>query len=348
MKTSICLNMIVKNESRIIERCLASVKPYIDTWVIADTGSTDGTQTIIRQFMQDIPGTLYERPWVDFGHNRNEVLNLSKGKAEYLLFLDADERLVPTESFVFPPLEHDCYFAKTHQENGSSYYRIFTIKSSLNWRWEGVIHEELVCSEIKSKAILDGIINLSISSDGYRFQDPNKYLKDALLLETLPPNGRNLLFLALSYEKAGLYESALKTYQKRVDLGGWEEEVFYALYRIASTQPLLKMDPKIFIQSYLDAHQYRPTRAEPLYWAAHYFMTQRNYHQGYLLAQRALYISRPNDTVYVEDSLYDYNILYQFAVCSSQIGKHSEAHLAYLKLSTNKNLPAEKRLTLKE
>jgi len=45
---TICLCMIVKNEAAVIERCLASVRPLIDTWVISDTGSTDGTQDLIR------------------------------------------------------------------------------------------------------------------------------------------------------------------------------------------------------------------------------------------------------------------------------------------------------------
>ena len=65
MKT-LCLNMIVKNESHVIKRCLDSVKPIIDYWVIFDTGSTDGTQRIIQEVLKDIPGQLHERPWVNF------------------------------------------------------------------------------------------------------------------------------------------------------------------------------------------------------------------------------------------------------------------------------------------
>jgi glycosyltransferase involved in cell wall biosynthesis len=70
---TICLNMIVKNEAPVIGRCLASVRPLIDQWVIVDTGSTDGTQALIREALADLPGVLIERPWVDFAHNRNEA-----------------------------------------------------------------------------------------------------------------------------------------------------------------------------------------------------------------------------------------------------------------------------------
>ena len=45
---TICLNMIVRNEAPVIRRCLDSVMPIIDSWVIVDTGSTDGTQTSSR------------------------------------------------------------------------------------------------------------------------------------------------------------------------------------------------------------------------------------------------------------------------------------------------------------
>src|SRR5215475_3170087 len=87
----ICLNMIVKNERHVIQRALASVKPFIDYWVIVDTGSFDETKELIRDSLKDIPGELHERPWKNFGHNRSEALSLARGKADYILFLDADD-----------------------------------------------------------------------------------------------------------------------------------------------------------------------------------------------------------------------------------------------------------------
>ena len=62
---TVCLNMIVKDEAHVIGRCLATARPLIDAWVVSDTGSTDGTQALIRELLADLPGTLLERPWVD-------------------------------------------------------------------------------------------------------------------------------------------------------------------------------------------------------------------------------------------------------------------------------------------
>jgi glycosyltransferase involved in cell wall biosynthesis len=78
MKPRICLNMIVRDEAHVIERCLASVKPYIDHWVIVDTGSVDDTPARIASALAGVPGTLHHRPWRDFGHNRSEALALAK------------------------------------------------------------------------------------------------------------------------------------------------------------------------------------------------------------------------------------------------------------------------------
>ena len=63
---TICLNMIVRDEAAVIERCLASVRPYIDSWVIVDTGSLDDTPARIVSTMAGVPGELHHRAWRNF------------------------------------------------------------------------------------------------------------------------------------------------------------------------------------------------------------------------------------------------------------------------------------------
>jgi glycosyltransferase involved in cell wall biosynthesis len=106
MPVTVCLNMIVKNEAPVIRRCLDSVRPIIDHWVIVDTGSTDGTQDIIREHLKDVPGELHERPWKDFAHNRSEALALARPLGGYSLIIDADDTLeIPAG---FPAAGTDC------------------------------------------------------------------------------------------------------------------------------------------------------------------------------------------------------------------------------------------------
>jgi len=108
----LCLNMIVKNEAPVIARCLASLRPIIDYWVIVDTGSTDGTQDKIRTLMADLPGELHERPWRDFAHNRTEALELARPHGEYVLIIDADDVLEFEPQFKMPALQKDSYMLR--------------------------------------------------------------------------------------------------------------------------------------------------------------------------------------------------------------------------------------------
>ena len=89
---TLCLNMIVKNESKIIHRLLESVLPIIDTYCICDTGSTDNTTEVITEFFSknNITGKIVFEPFKNFAHNRNFALNACAGLSDYILLLDAD------------------------------------------------------------------------------------------------------------------------------------------------------------------------------------------------------------------------------------------------------------------
>jgi glycosyltransferase involved in cell wall biosynthesis len=111
---TICLNMIVKNEAPVIGRCLLSVRPIIAHWVIVDTGSTDGTQALVRDALRDLPGELIERPWVDFAPNRNEALDAAGRRSDYILLIDADDTLAFDAAFTMPELTADSYNLALH------------------------------------------------------------------------------------------------------------------------------------------------------------------------------------------------------------------------------------------
>ena len=125
--------MIVKDESQVIRRCLSSVMRLIDYWVIVDTGSIDGTQEIIRNYLQKIPGELHERPWVDFAHNRNEALSLARSHGDYLLFIDADEQLQYSPSFRMPNLTKDFYVSVVEADGGVRIQRELLVNNRLSW-----------------------------------------------------------------------------------------------------------------------------------------------------------------------------------------------------------------------
>lgn len=129
-RRSICLNMIVKNEEHVIETCLNSVKPLIDYWVIVDTGSTDETKARIQKALAGIPGELYDRPWVNFGHNRDEALKFAKGKGDYILLMDADEFIEIDPRFNRDALKEDCYMVDV-SDYTNRYKRILLFNNHL-------------------------------------------------------------------------------------------------------------------------------------------------------------------------------------------------------------------------
>jgi hypothetical protein len=194
----ICLNMIVKNEAPVIERCLASVRPWIDHWVIVDTGSTDGTQERIRALMDGVPGQLHERPWRDFGFNRNQALELARGQADHLLFIDADETLVVPDGFAWPALTADGYQLQCRMD-GWNYFRNAIVATRLPWRWQGVLHEFLTSDAPHAWANLPGP-EIQVSHDGARARSPDTYLRDIEVLERAlaqePGNTRYCFYLA--------------------------------------------------------------------------------------------------------------------------------------------------------
>ena len=111
---TICLNMIVKNESRIITRLLDSVISIIDTYCICDTGSTDDTISIITNYFDkhQITGIIINEPFKNFGYNRSFALNIAreKSKADFLLLLDADMQLQIGPKFNKSKLRPKCAY----------------------------------------------------------------------------------------------------------------------------------------------------------------------------------------------------------------------------------------------
>lgn len=337
----ICLNMIVKNEAPVITRCLASVKGVIDHWVIVDTGSTDGTQQIIRAFMADIPGTLHERPWKNFAHNRNEALALARPHGDYLFFIDADETLQVPAGYVWPMLTTDGYTLTCHMD-GWAYQRNSLVATRVDWRWEGVLHEYLTTGQHAPWQVLQGPI-IQVSHDGARARDPQTYLRDIALLEQAvrddPANTRNVFYLAQSYRDAGQLAPSLQWYQRRVDMGGWEEEQWYALFQIAVLHERNHASPQQVREAYLAAYAARPQRAEPLCELARYHRERADYALATVFALQAAQIPQPADILFVDTQVYAWRALDELAVSAFYTPHRELGRAALQRLLTERRYP---------
>ncbi len=346
MKT-LCLNMIVKNESHVIKRCLDSVKPIIDYWVIFDTGSTDGTQRIIQEVLKDIPGQLHERPWVNFEHNRNEALKAARNKSDYLFFCDADEILVLKEPFEKSTWHKDFYMLKAKGE-ASEFFHPNIISNDPGWHWEGVLHE---C--IMHRRKMDGEIlytaHMERPQDGARSQDPNKLAKDIEILQEAykkePWNARHIFYLAQSYTAAQDLPTALKYYEKRALMYGDKDELFWTLFRIGCVQEMLGKPAETIIASYCRAHQHTPYRAEPLERLASYYNQHKCPSLAYAIGKLGVKMRVPtalNSDFY--SWVYEYGLLSQLADAAFNLNLFQEAEQYYQELLTKPTLSEHSKL----
>jgi tetratricopeptide (TPR) repeat protein len=324
----ICLNMIVKDEAHVIRRCLEKVRPFIESWVIVDTGSTDHTQDIIRQELAGIPGELHDRPWKDFGTNRTEALELArKTDAQYAFVIDADEEFIPRDDFAWPSLTADSYL--TLQACGDNrFYRTQLMRLAMPWRYVGVLHEVAMCEGAQRPERLDSVVTYG-RFDSARNKNPiEKYKNDARVLEMAlerePGNARYMFYLAQSYRDSQQDLQAERCYRMRALMGGWEEEVWQSLYQIGLLLERMDRPAAQILEAQLEAFNNRPTRAEPLVALARYFRSKQNYGSAWTFAKAALDIPRPNDILFLDGCAYQWRPLDEYAVASYWIGNYKD------------------------
>lgn len=297
MKKTICLNMIVKNEAHIILETLNSVKKYIDYWVISDTGSTDGTQTVIKEFFEkeNIKGELYNDKWENFGHNRTKALEHAYDKSDYVWIIDADDLLIG--DLILPEEDIDMF----HLQFGSSvvYERPQIFKNrELKWIYKGILHEFAFC--INKNNIKKGKINnchIDSRRLGSRSKLENKYKLDAELLADYiekNPNDelidRYCFYAAQSYYDADDFVKSIHYYKKRIDLKLWYEEVYYSLYRIGVCLRRLNANETTVKEAFLQAFKYNSKRIEPLFELSEYYILNKQYKKAIFYLEQVVKI----------------------------------------------------------
>ncbi|MBO1626028.1 glycosyltransferase [Bacillus arachidis] len=366
----ICLCMIVKNESKIIERCLNPTKSIIDFVSICDTGSTDGTPEIIENWCREnnIPGTVHHEPFKNFGYNRSLAVSLAQKtypEADYLLLLDADMILEVKPHFDKRSLDKDQYLTMQY-DSQIKFWLSRLLKTSLPWRSVGVTHEywdidyaNLKPNQLTSIYTTEKLDSLIINDHGDGGSKSDKFERDKrLLLEglndptTLPGlKVRYMFYLAQTLSILNELDEAIKWYKKRVEAGGWVEEVFYSLLQIGlcyerlaniasfQREQLIKASEKseskvnqstintlihqeeqsfALATTYLqNAWDYRPCRAEPLSHLARMYRSKSKHNIGLMYALQGKEIPFPKeDILFVDYHVYDYLFDYEISICA--------------------------------
>ena len=330
---TICLCAIVKNESKTIARLIESCKSFIDYYVIIDTGSADNTKEIITTLMNsyNINGEIHDRPWVNFGHNRSELMAIAYDKADYLLLADADFEYKTSNTFDKSILKYDWYHLRYLGD--IDFAQILLVSGRKKWKYIGVTHEYISAEGCGESPELKELQVLHHADGGMR---SDKLTRDRDLLEKAilddPSDTRNYFYLAQTYANMKEYEKAAKYYEERAKRGGWAEEVYYSLFQIGVMQYHMKNMNNAIMQLN-EAYSYRPSRFEALYMLGIIYREQKKYHFARLLQEEVLNMKYPvSDKLFIHTTNKIYGADFELAICYYYMSEYKKAEMHALKV----------------
>jgi glycosyltransferase involved in cell wall biosynthesis len=345
-KSTICLNMIVKNEANIICDTFDNILSYINIsyWVICDTGSTDGTQEVIINYFKNknIKGELIQNEWKDFAYNRTKALNYAYNKTDYLLIFDADDRI--HGKFSLPEyLTFDSYLLKLGDDN-FNYFRPLIINNKKQWKFVGVLHEYLDPIGFKNNGnFIEGDYYISSGRFGNRSSFEDKYLKDAKILEeaykTEPDENlkkRYAFYCAQSYKDYKDYDNAIKWYKIRTTLGGWKDEIFQSYYSIGLIE-FTNKNYDLAINNFKLSYELDNDRIEGIYNIITYYREIKHdlkeAYKYYLLIKNFNYsIEKYTPKLFIYKSVYKYLTYFEGSIICFYNNDFIEGLLSFKKL----------------
>lgn len=326
----ICLNMIVKNEKKVIRRLLESVLPIIDTYCICDTGSTDDTIEIIESFFKEhgMVGKIIKEAFQDFGYNRSYALKEcdKMENIDYVLLMDADMVLEIRSNFADDKVrrsleklwEHPAHYV--FQGTEKFYYKnVRFVKHGYGMSYWGVTHEYVKVPEGTTYGMFEKN-ELFINDVGDGGSKSDKFDRDIRLLskglETEPNNDRYTFYLANSLRDAGRTDEAIEMFKKRVQIGGWVEEIWHSLYSIGKCYQ--KMDNmEMAVYYWLEAYNVYPLRIENMYKIINYYREKGKNelaYSFYVMADKQRTRHPPQDYLFMEKEVYDHKLDYELTI----------------------------------
>ncbi len=323
MRKVLCLNMIVRNESRVIERMLRSVCPLIRHYCICDTGSTDDTCKRIESFFRchhpSITGTITHEPFRDFAYNRNVALQdclVRYAHCDAILLMDADMVLqIVDVDYELPDAD---YYYIMQGSSHLQYKNVRIIKADPSYYYVGATHEYLHVPDGHTGHLVD-VDRLAIDDVGDGGCKAEKFTRDIALLHQSvasdPTDARALFYLANSYMDIGRYDEAMAYYQQRIGCGGWAEEQYLSAHRTGLC--LLRMGRESeAIAAFLSAGRHSKCRLESLYELIKLHRTNGHHSiaMGLYTWAKSVQSNADRDYLFMQCDVYDFLIDYEYTI----------------------------------
>jgi glycosyltransferase involved in cell wall biosynthesis len=317
---SLCL--IVKNEEKVLKRCLESVYDIVDEVIIADTGSTDETVKIAKEFTNKI----YNFQWInDFAAARN--FSFSKATCDYIFWLDADDILKEEDRINLKLLKetldpsYDAVSMRYHysfSENGEPtliFRRNRIVKREKNFKWFGFIHEYIA---VEGK-ILESDINVS-HTRSHGNSDRNLNIFKLKIREGYALTSRDTYYYGKELYYHERFDEAIPVLSKAIKMDGWYEEKIQALITLADIYLSKKLFNKCRNYCY-ESFELDSPRAEVLYRIALSFQEEEKYLQAITWYELIPELSLPrDDSVFIYNEYWTWLPHLQLCVCYYNIG----------------------------
>ncbi len=326
--------MIVKDEAPVITRALDSMKHIMDSCIICDTGSSDGTENIIEGWgiLNDRECMVLKHDWKNFGYNKSWLWERAHelSSADYFVWLDADEVWLtnPSNNLSYPVNEDKIKLINFLESK--QYANIFMIQTLfgnlkyMRWnicrnnqlyKWEQPVHEYLVGTKDNITCNID-FLYLLARKEGNSSRNPDRYKHDAQMfldfLTTNPNEPRATFYLAQTYESFD-GELANTWYKKRVELEGYYQERYIACLRLG--RRLKNSSERIMYL--MKGIELIPERLECYYEAMmiYHDMGKHRLGSGYAMMAPKNRVARVED-MFTENEIYDYKFdLFMGIVC---------------------------------
>ncbi|AIG27121.1 glycosyltransferase [Brevibacillus sp. 7WMA2] len=328
---TISLCMIVKNEEDSLARCLDSVKDLVDEINIIDTGSTDGTVELAKQYTDRV--FFFE--WIDdFSAARNFAF--TKATQEYILHLDADDFLLEIDRERLRTLKEtldpavDSVTMKYHTAFDEfdnpimSFRRNRLVKRSNNFQWIGAVHEYL--------AVWGKIIDSDIAVTHKKIHQHEGYsTRNLRIYEKKLERGeeftiRDLYYYANELRDHSFHEKAIEYYIKMLDSKqGWIEDEINACYKIADCYVALG-DKEKELEYIIKAFSYDTPRAEACCRLGHIFFGKKEYLKAIFWYDLATKVKRPDSWGFFTEACWTWLPHIQLCVCYNRIGQNEKAY----------------------
>lgn len=348
--TTISLVMIVKDEAKTLRRCVDSVKAIVNEFVIVDTGSTDGTQDIIREYAREDAGQVRALPFVDFVTTKNAALDMATG--DYVLFMDADEYVLDAgadklKAYADAGVDGVACRIVEGDPVINTYYRHRLWRNRPENRFGGPgVHEVMT---VAGAPVWDGTILLrhdhahrTPESYTERFSRYVEILRGRLAAE--PNDTRALFYLARAYKDLNYPMHAIGWYERYLSLdSGYRDEQWQAAYDQGECYKALG-EYQAAASAWQRATEIDPRRAEAWTAIGQLLYEEQRWAEAARMFERAAGLPFPEDvTLFINPRYYNEIPSDYLALCSDKAKEYGRALAIWSEMARKSPLP-DKRL----